>query len=147
MKFHQSVVILLLVLCASLSTDAQPADVRRQYDNFRNQHVNVGMRDTMCDTVIQDRNIWDRKTNACKPVNTFIRATDAVINAVCGLGGTRLGGNLYRSNNPFYVVTCRHDRGDIHTGCQHWAKASTVRIVLACERGWPVHFQRVENYP
>lgn len=138
-KMHQSMVILLLVLCASLSTDAQPAN----YWKFVRQHVQTGMTANMCNTMIGNRQIWNN--DGCKPVNTFIDALDHHVRAVCTGGGQPLGNNLYRSLYQFDVVTCRYTRSTIQTGCQYNGFITRfTHIVLACINGWPVHFQRNE---
>ncbi|KAA0709483.1 hypothetical protein E1301_Tti004092 [Triplophysa tibetana] len=133
----QSSVILLLVLCASLSIDAQPA----KYFTFVKQHVSNGMRKHMCTTEIANKNI--RSFNGCKPVNTFINALDDQVRAVCTGGGQNIGGNLFRSSLKFDVVKCNQIPGTMYPGCQYTGfEKSLVHIVLACENRWPVHFER-----
>ncbi|XP_065126450.2 ribonuclease-like 3 [Paramisgurnus dabryanus] len=139
---HQSAVILLLVLCASLSTDAQPADVRERYKTFLNQHVNGNMNEHICTSVIRSRHITKPNTNECKEVNTFIQANGNTVKSVC-TGGGRIYNyqrNLYISLNPFPVITCTLKSGTRRPNCEYRGHKSTRYIVVACEQGWPTHY-------
>ncbi|XP_073710706.1 ribonuclease-like 3 [Misgurnus anguillicaudatus] len=142
-KMHQSAVILLLVLCASLSTDAQPADVRQRYEKFLRQHVYGKMNERICDSEIRKRQITLSDTdNGCKEVNTFIQANGNTVRAVCTGGGTIYNKqrNLYISNNPFPVITCKLTGGTRRPNCVYRGHKSTRKIVVACEQGWPTHY-------
>nr|XP_055034986.1 ribonuclease-like 3 [Misgurnus anguillicaudatus] len=139
---HQSAVILWLVLCASLSTDAQPADVQERYKNFLNQHVFSHMNEHKCDRVIRKRHITQPNTNKCKEVNTFIQANGNTVESVCTGGGTIYNNqrNLYISNNPFPVITCKLRKGARRPKCVYRGRKSTRKIVVACEQGLPTHY-------
>uniref|UniRef100_A0A8C2F1P0 Ribonuclease like 2 n=1 Tax=Cyprinus carpio TaxID=7962 RepID=A0A8C2F1P0_CYPCA len=140
MEIHQSTVILLLLLCVSSYTHAQPAHTMRRYQNFLNHHRGPYVNVEMCTDVIRDRKITD-SAGYCKPVNSFIRAPDHLITAVCS-GGTRLYYNLFRSGTPFDVVTCRLKSGQTHPDCEYdRGRLSIGNIVLGCEHGLPVHYE------
>ncbi|XP_073699513.1 ribonuclease-like 3 [Garra rufa] len=144
MEIHQSAVIVLLVLAASFTANGQPDDVKPRYKNFLNQHLGPHVSKNDCDKEIRKRNITASGTaNGCKEVNTFIQANKKNINVVCGEGGTPQGRNLFKSNQPFPVVTCKLQSGQRHPNCQYSRKKSTSSryIVLGCDRGWPVHYE------
>ncbi|KAK7141257.1 hypothetical protein R3I93_015422 [Phoxinus phoxinus] len=146
MGIHQSTVIVLLVLCAffSLSIYGQPAEVRRRYEHFLTQHVYGAMTEQRCDRVIRERRITQSETsNNCKEVNTFIQANSNEVRAVCTGGGTRLPENrdLYISENGFPVVMCTLRSGGRRPNCNYRGGTSFRKIVVACEGGWPVHYQ------
>lgn len=143
MKMHQCAVILLLVLCASLSTDAQPADVRQRYEKFLKQHVYGNMNERICDREISKRHITKPNTdNGCKEVNTFILANKETVKAICTGGGAIYNKNkdLYMSTQPFAVVTCSLKSGARHPKCSYRGNKSTRKIVVGCEQGWPTHY-------
>ncbi|KAK7136689.1 hypothetical protein R3I93_016894 [Phoxinus phoxinus] len=141
MEIHQSAVILLLVVCVSFSAHAQPPHILPRYQKFLNQHRDPDMSEQKCDSEMRKRGITGTG-NGCKPVNTFIQANTNQIKAVCGGGGTPQGGNLFKSNQPFPVITCRLQSGERPPRCEyHKGKKSTRYIVLGCEKGWPVHYE------
>ncbi len=141
MEIHQSAVILLLVLAASFMVYGQPDDIKPRYQKFLNQHYGPSVSKQDCDKEIRDRRITAAGTaNVCKDVNTFINAKKNYIKAVCGRGGTTKGNNLFKSNQPFPVVTCKRKGGPNYPNCQYRVDSSTRYIVLGCDRGWPVHY-------
>ncbi|KAK7126511.1 hypothetical protein R3I94_017862 [Phoxinus phoxinus] len=139
MEIHQSAVILLLVLCVSFSAHAQepPPYVRDRYLKFLNQHRGPFVNVEMCTSEISKRNIT-APDGGCKPVNTFIKAFTDYIDPVCGGGKYS---KLYRSNQPFNVVTCTLEPEPKYPNCTYTGKLSTQYIVLGCIRGWPVHYE------
>lgn len=137
-------VILLLVMCALFSTDAQPADVRQRYEKFLRQHVYGNMNEHICDREISKRHITQPNTdNGCKEVNTFIQANKDTVRAVCTGGGEIYNKNkdFYMSNQPFAVVTCTHKSGARHPKCTYRGNKSTRKIVVKCEQDWPTHYE------
>ncbi|CAM4660354.1 unnamed protein product [Leuciscus chuanchicus] len=140
MEIHQSVVILLLVLCVSFSTHAQPPG----YQHFLNQHVGPLVNAAMCTSEIRNRRIT-APDGGCKPVNTFIQANAGVINPVCGRGGTPVGGNLFQSNNPFNVVTCRLQSGTPPNCIYRTGQLATLKIVLGPLLVYEVTLSTVET--
>ncbi len=140
MEIHRSTVILLLLLSVLSFTHGQPAYIRARYQKFLNQHLAPYVNREMCTDVIRNRNIGS-ETGECKPVNTFIQANENEITAVCARNN-RLNYNLFQNNQPFSLVTCRLQSGQ-WPNCEYdtgWL--STRYIVLACEQGWPVHYER-----
>ncbi|XP_051763509.1 ribonuclease-like 3 [Ctenopharyngodon idella] len=142
MEIHQSAVILLLILSVSSFTHGQPADIMPRYKKFLNQHVDPYMTVNDCTSKIENRVITGTDSG-CKPVNSFIVANADTIKAVCGKGGTAIGGNLFESNNPFFVVKCTIKNNSKGTPkCEYRGNGFTRKIVLACQKGWPVHYER-----
>ncbi|XP_026054708.1 ribonuclease-like 3 [Carassius auratus] len=145
MEIHASAVILLLILAASFTAygdEQPPPDINPRYQKFLSQHVGLRVSEHACDREIRKRDITASGTeNGCKEVNTFIKAKKDIIRVVCGKGGTPQGKNLFKSNKPFPVVTCKLKSGQRHPNCQYRGKKSTRYIVLGCDRGWPVHYE------
>ncbi|KAI4896981.1 hypothetical protein NFI96_002573 [Prochilodus magdalenae] len=141
MKIYPFAVLLLLALYAALYADAQPQNVTDRY--IHKQHVFGNMNTQKCDSEIAKRKITHGDSNNCKPVNTFIVAEKKQIRAVCQKGGKPKGGNLYESTKPFPVVICRLKSGERHPKCVYSGgkKASTRKITVACDQGWPVHYE------
>lgn len=112
---------------------------------FINQHVDAGMAASKCDREINKRRISKTGGSECKDANTFILATTNYINPVCNKAGTPYNGSasLRISNQPFPVVNCFAKREGKHLPkCIYDGKKSTVRIVLGCEEGLPVHYEK-----
>ncbi|XP_053341205.1 ribonuclease-like 3 [Clarias gariepinus] len=133
--------VLVFVLWVALPAEAQPPNVIHRYRNFLNQHVYSDMSEKKCNSEIDKRRITDGNTNNCKKVNTFIKASSNLIKTVCG----RATG-LYTSGQPFPVVTCKLQSGDRRPHCDYGRKGyeSTRYIKIACDQGWPVHYQEDE---
>nr|A5HAK0.2 RecName: Full=Ribonuclease-like 3; Short=RNase ZF-3; Short=RNase-like 3; Short=ZF-RNase-3; AltName: Full=Dr-RNase 1; Contains: RecName: Full=N-terminal peptide; Contains: RecName: Full=LF-ZF3; Flags: Precursor [Danio rerio] len=145
MGIHQCTAVVLLLLCASLSTYGQPAEIRRRYEHFLTQHVYGGITEQTCDRVMRQRRITRFPTgNDCKEVNTFIQANGNHVRTVCTGGGTRQTDNrdLYMSNNQFTVITCTLRSGERHPNCRYRGKESSRKIVVACEGEWPTHYEK-----
>ncbi len=145
MGIRHSIVILLLVLCASLSTYGQTEEeVKQRYKKFIRQHVFGAMNVQRCDSEIRTRHITgSQNDNSCKEVNTFILANNNQVKAVCTGGGTRLPENrdLYMSNKPFPVVACTLISGERHPKCAYRGHKSTRKIVVGCAGDWPTHYE------
>uniref|UniRef100_G1QG44 Ribonuclease A-domain domain-containing protein n=1 Tax=Myotis lucifugus TaxID=59463 RepID=G1QG44_MYOLU len=132
--------LLLLVFmlgpCLTPPTLAQDG----RYKHFLNQHYDAkpsGRNDAYCDTMMRRRGL----TSPCKDTNTFIHGTSNNIKAVCeDKNGVPYGANLRRSKSPFQVTTCKLRGGSNQPPCRYRATAGSRDIVIACERGLPVHF-------
>uniref|UniRef100_W5UHP9 Ribonuclease-like 3 n=1 Tax=Ictalurus punctatus TaxID=7998 RepID=W5UHP9_ICTPU len=124
--------VLLLVLCAALPAEAQ------NWAAFKKKHIYPSMDERRCTDTINDRGI--NSGGRCKKMNSFILATESQVKAVCEKGGRPVGGNLYESNNPFLVVTCSLEPGS--NPCKYNGPKSTRCITIACEKGFPVHYER-----
>ncbi|XP_058624188.1 ribonuclease-like 3 [Onychostoma macrolepis] len=140
MEIHQSAVTLLLVLSASFTSQESP------YEKFVRQHVGPDMNEHKCDTEIRDKEIhYPGPEKHCKKKNTFIQADEAHIKTVCGTGGKKQSGNLYKSSTPFPVITCELLNPDKHPNCKYKGKKSTPYIILACNGGLPVHYEKEDE--
>lgn len=138
MEILQSAVIFLLVFSISFTAELPP-DVVPRYQKFLRQHVDPDMSVQKCDSEILNREITTGPGNDCKEVNTFIQANKNNVKAVCGKAGTPEK-NLFKSNQPFPVITCKLTSGERHPNCKYRGRSSTRCIVLGCDNGWPVHY-------
>ncbi|XP_051731576.1 ribonuclease-like 3 [Ctenopharyngodon idella] len=141
MEIHHSAVILLLLLSMPFSTQGQPEKIKPGYQKFLNQHFGPDMNEQKCTSEIRNKKITGTD-NSCKDVNTFIKANSDNIKAVCGKAGTPQGGNLFKSNQPFPVIICKLKSGERHPKCEYRGVKDTRYIVLGCEEGWPVHYDK-----
>nr|XP_060639460.1 angiogenin-like [Anolis sagrei ordinatus] len=135
--------LLLLVFLAALVTqmDAakQPPAVRQRYIHFLNQHrdksnANTGGR--YCNDMMAKRRLTKHN---CKDKNSFIHATDTAIKAVCGDRGEPYG-TMRLSCEAFRVTTCDLKGGSTRPPCDYRHDNRPRYIVIACEEGYPVHF-------
>lgn len=116
-----------------------------RYRKFINQHVDAKMAASKCAGVINSRRISKTGGSECKEANTFILATTNHINPVCDKAGTPYQGSadLRISNQPFPVVNCNAKREGKHLPkCVYDGNKATVRIVLGCKEGLPVHYEK-----
>ncbi|XP_045885711.1 ribonuclease like 2 isoform X2 [Micropterus dolomieu] len=95
-----------------------------------------------CDAVIKSRGISITNSNECKETNTFIQAYPDKIKNICGSAGVAYEGMMTKSTKPFSIVVCTLKRGIRHPHCQYRGQAYTRYIVIRCEQGLPVHFER-----
>ncbi|GAA6102241.1 ribonuclease pancreatic-like [Tachysurus ichikawai] len=123
--------VLLLVLSAALPAEAQ------SWRAFKRKHVYLNMNTPSCTQKITYENI--NYPGTCKYKNSFIKATDTQVQAICQRGGTPLGGNLYESNARFTVVTCT--TRDTTPPCTYSGRQALKYVTVACEQGFPVHYQ------
>ncbi|KAL1261988.1 hypothetical protein QQF64_007253 [Cirrhinus molitorella] len=101
MGIRHSIMILLLALCASLSTNGQTEEVKERYKKFIRQHVFGAMNVQRCDSEIRTRRITgSQNDNSCKEVNTFILANNKQVKAVC-TGGEDINGPI--SSERFFL--------------------------------------------
>ncbi|ROI38979.1 Ribonuclease-like 3 [Anabarilius grahami] len=135
MKIHQSTVILLLVVCAPLSTYSQ------NYEAFKNKHVGrLKLTGKDCTAVIENRRINENRKN-CKPKNTFIMATEDEIKAICKDGKPQQDGKTFISNTEFDVIDCTFDKKEGDT-CKYNGVEEKKTIALTCEL-FPVHYSNI----
>ncbi|CAB1340047.1 unnamed protein product, partial [Coregonus sp. 'balchen'] len=135
----QRAFLFLVLLCATVMVHGQPADVSPRYQRFLLQHVTGGMTIQNCQHVMSNLKLTG-PDGKCKWKNTFIVANSNQVKAICGLGGTHRNLNLFESNNPFPVVICKRTGGDYHPNCTYKGSKPTRTVVIACDRGWPVHY-------
>lgn len=101
------------------------------------------MKDDKCDNVINKLKISETDSKDCKEINTFILATTDLIKPVCGKAGEPYKGNanLRISTKTFHVINCKAKKeGKRLPNCMYGGKKATVRIVIACEGEFPVHY-------
>ncbi|XP_026213875.1 ribonuclease-like 3 [Anabas testudineus] len=132
-------VCLLLVLLGTIVL-SQDANIRPRYEKFINQHINGQMRENRCDDVIRSRRITQTNSNDCKETNTFIRAGTGLVRGICGDAGAPYG-LMRRSLKPFNVVVCKLKNQSRYPHCQYRGQDRTRYIVIACDQGFPVHFE------
>ncbi|KAF4073338.1 hypothetical protein AMELA_G00257690 [Ameiurus melas] len=126
--------VLMLVLCVALPAEAQ------NWEAFKKKHIYLSMDERRCNDTIKDKGINSGDT--CKIKNSFILATEDQVKAVCGKAGNPVGGNLRESNKPFIVVTCSLAGSN---PCKYNGQKRTQCITIACENGYPVHYERERN--
>ncbi|XP_047007896.1 ribonuclease-like [Ictalurus punctatus] len=123
--------VLLLVLCAALPAESQ------NWEAFKKKHIYPSMDERRCTDTIKDKKI--NYGGICKKMNSFILARKDQVKAVCGAAGRAVRGNLRESNKPFSVVTCNLMQSN---PCKYVGQKSTRCITIACEKGFPVHYER-----
>lgn len=131
------VLLLLLVMAALLPSSVCGNNPR--YEKFLNQHRDdprSNFRGRYCNTLMATRGLTKPE---CKAVNTFIHGSKRQIKAVCAGGGTPVG-DLRRSRQHFRVTTCTLRGGSTRPPCEYNENASPRYIIIACEDGWPVHY-------
>ncbi|KAK2816607.1 hypothetical protein Q7C36_022878 [Tachysurus vachellii] len=131
MEIRVFALVLLLVLSAALPAEAQ------SWGMFKRKHVYLNMNTPSCTQKITYENI--NYGGTCKYKNSFIKATDTQVQAICQRGGRPLGGNLYESTAQFTVVTCT--TRDTTPPCIYSGSQSLKYVTVKCEQGYPVHYQ------
>ncbi|KAL4631139.1 ribonuclease-like 3 [Arapaima gigas] len=146
-QLQHRALVLLLVLCAVVSVYSQPDDVKPRYVKFLTQHFKSDMQENKCTSVIKARDIHREEIGKkkCKDVNTFIYSTPKnTIKDVCGKAGTENAGpngsRLFTSTKPFPVIKCTIKSGERPPHCEYRGHKSTRKIRIACDKGWPVHY-------
>ncbi|XP_059130448.1 angiogenin [Peromyscus eremicus] len=131
--------LLLVVVLGLVLTPPTLAQNDARYIKFLTQHLDAdpkGRDDRYCNRMMKDRGL----TSPCKDRNTFIHGNKKSIRAICGEGGNPYKDNLRISISKFQVTTCKHTGGSPLPPCQYRASKDFRRIIIACENGWPVHF-------
>ncbi|XP_021010005.1 angiogenin-4 [Mus caroli] len=130
---------LLLVFVLGLVVIPPTLAQNEMYETFLKQHYDAkpkGRDHRYCESMMKERKL----ISPCKEVNTFIHDTKNNIKAICGEDGSPYGENFRISNSPFQITTCRHSGGSPKRPCRYRAFKDFRYIVIACEDGWPVHF-------
>ncbi len=130
MKIHQSAVILLLVVCAPLSSYSQT------YQHFINKHLApAGMKIDDCTNIIKGKGIKLKIPNKagtyCNPINTFIQTTEDAIKGICT--------NVNQHTGIFNVIECTllNNMPPCTYGGTFRAKHE---ITVTCDKSLPVHY-------
>ncbi|XP_031218508.1 angiogenin-like [Mastomys coucha] len=127
--------VFVLGLVVTLPTLAQDDS---RYKKFLTQHYDAkakGRDDRYYERTMKERQL----TSPCKEVNTFIHDTMNNIKAICGRDGSPYNEDLRISNASFQVTTCTHHGGSSRPPCRYRASKGSRRIVIACEKGFPIH--------
>lgn len=132
---------LLLVFMMGLDlTLPTMAQNNHRYKHFLTQHHDArprGRDKKYCESMMVERGL----TTPCKDRNTFIHGSKKRIKAVCeDTNGIPYNGAFRKSKSPFQVTTCKHTGGSPRPPCYYKATSGSRDIVIACENGWPVHF-------
>ncbi|KAL4631193.1 ribonuclease like 2 precursor-like [Arapaima gigas] len=138
---------LLFFLVATMLVTLTKGDIR--YEKFLRQHYGKTVNEHDCTKEMKLREIYNENDNTCKEVNTFIvSSTIEQIKAICDKAGEYYGrGNLYRSIQPFPVVTCKLRRGRFRNHCEYRTGTKSTRyLVLGCENKLPVHYEEGTLY-
>ncbi|KAI5630418.1 ribonuclease-like 3 precursor [Silurus asotus] len=137
MEIRMFSLVLLLVMCSALLTEAQ------SWKDFKNKHIFGKMTKNACTKVMNQKKLPGSGpyVNSCKERNTFIKATDQQVKAVCTGAGKPVGGKLYKSNLPFSVVTCTGNPNQRYPKCEYKGNEDTRKITITCENKLPVHYQ------
>ncbi|CAM4614002.1 angiogenin-like [Lepidochelys kempii] len=146
----------LLLLAAALVLLGAPATAD-QYQKFLLQHVDAnptGRNDKYCTKqmhyVLNELRRLDPNPgkNTCKKINTFIHANINAIRAVCTKGGgtdyqTKSNQIMRQSLHKFNITTCicTSREGTPLKKCKYQTAADFRMIVIACNDGFPMHFE------
>ncbi|KAL7395467.1 hypothetical protein ABVT39_017333 [Epinephelus coioides] len=124
---------LLLLSATALSEDAH-------FERFKEHHIYEKESDPDCDTEIRESKIA-YPNNKCKKNNTFIRAPPDRVKDICRNGEPYDG--MTKSRQHFKIVVCTlTNQGASHPHCKHSVETLTKTILIKCEQGFPVHFEK-----
>ncbi|MBW01628.1 Ribonuclease 4, partial [Eschrichtius robustus] len=147
MALQRTHALLLLLLLTLLGLGlVQPSYGQdRMYQRFLRQHVDrdaTGGNDGYCNLVMQRRNMTSHQ---CKRFNTFIHEDLQSIRSICRTANIQCkNGQMNCHEGVVKVTDCRETGSSRAPNCRYRAKASTRRVVIACEGNpeVPVHFDR-----
>ncbi|XP_058873560.1 uncharacterized protein LOC117962880 [Acipenser ruthenus] len=134
--------------------DQEKKQVTADYEDFKNSHIaDVSPNDNnmFCTSEIKTRCI--NRNGKCKPINTFIFASEDEVIEVCNSEGDHVYDNVYKSKKTFKIVVCREiNYNNTLSECSYKTnKIRSVCICLACggRKGWkkPVHYNGTECRP
>ncbi|XP_036932446.1 ribonuclease-like [Acanthopagrus latus] len=130
---------LLLLSATVLSLDP---NVLLHYRNFIERHVGQ-VSQNRCDQEMGSRHLTTTPgSNLCRETNTFIGDTTSRINSICGKAGAPFG-TFTKSLQPFPITICKlRNQNARHPHCQYRGRTDTRYLVIRCEEGVPVHFER-----
>nr|CDG32124.1 TPA: ribonuclease A B4 [Myotis lucifugus] len=144
MALQKTLSLLLLSLLTLLGLWlVQPSYDQGNYEKFQRQHVDSrgpGGTDLYCNTMMQKRGMT---LDGCKKFNTFIHEDIGTINNICNAPNIRCKkGRMNCHAGVVRVTDCRLTGGHSPYDCRYGARASTRRVVIACEGNplVPVHF-------
>ncbi|XP_051276944.1 ribonuclease-like 3 [Dicentrarchus labrax] len=134
----QLVCLLLVLLTATVLT--QDTKINKRYKKFINQHIIKTMSARSCYKEMQERKI-NIKKSMCKKINTFILASAEDVRSVCVDKGVPYH-KMTKSIEDFDIVVCnRTNKQGKRAKCQyHGDKLKNKKILIKCEKGFPVHY-------
>ncbi|KAF7688914.1 ribonuclease-like 3 precursor [Silurus meridionalis] len=140
MEIRMFSLVLLLVMCSALLLEAQ------SWKDFKNKHILGTMTESNCTNVMNEKKLpgIGPYNSSCKERNTFIKATDKLVQNVCTGAGKPVGGNIYVSNFPFSVVTCKGNPNQTYPNCDYKGKEYMINITIGCKNNLPVHYHIVD---
>ncbi|XP_057580747.1 ribonuclease 4-like isoform X2 [Hippopotamus amphibius kiboko] len=115
------------------------------YQRFLREHVDSGVTggtNTYCNMMMQRRRMTLPR---CKGFNTFIHEDLGNILSICRNNNIRCrNGQMNCHAGVVRVTDCRHTGGASGPNCRYQARASTRRVVIACNGNplVPVHLDR-----
>ncbi|XP_057580843.1 ribonuclease 4 [Hippopotamus amphibius kiboko] len=115
------------------------------YQRFLRQHVDAdetGGDDGYCNVMMQRRKMTSRQ---CKGFNTFIHEDLGNILSICSTTNIQCkNGQMNCHEGVVRVTDCRQTGSSRAPNCRYRARASTRRVVIACDGNpeVPVHFDR-----
>ncbi|EPQ05092.1 Ribonuclease 4 [Myotis brandtii] len=143
MALQKTLSLLLLLLLTLLGLGlVQPSYGQGTYEGFQRQHVDstgTGGTDLYCNRMMQRRGMT---SDGCKKFNTFIHEDIGTINNICRTPNIRCKrGRMNCHAGVVRVTDCRNTGGYSPYNCRYGARASTRRVVIACEGNplVPVH--------
>lgn len=145
MQRTQSLLLLLVLTLLVLGLVQPSYGQDRMYQRFFRQHVDpqgTGGSDNYCNVMMQRRRMTSTQ---CKRFNTFIHEDIWNIRSICDTANIPCkNGNMNCHEGVVRVTDCRETGSSVPPNCRYRAKASTRRVVIACEGTpeVPVHFDR-----
>eukprot|EP00064_Thunnus_orientalis_P012785 superscaffoldBa00002004_g12820 len=131
----QFVCLLLVLLSATVLS--RKGKINNRFNKFKVQHVIDHMTVDECDDVIQKRKISTKKL--CKKTNTFIQANIDTVKTVCAGNGKPYKKQTL-SLEQFDIVVCKLKKSAKSQGCHYNGEALNRKIIIKCEKGFPVHY-------
>ncbi|XP_022443296.1 ribonuclease 4 [Delphinapterus leucas] len=140
-----ALLLLLLLTLLGLGLVQPSYGQDRMYQRFLRQHVDpdvTGGNDGYCNLVMQRRKMTSHQ---CKHFNTFIHEDLGSIHSICRTANILCkNGRMNCHEGVAKVTDCRETGSSRAPNCRYRAKASTRRVVIACEGNpeVPVHFDK-----
>lgn len=138
--------LLLLLLTLLVLVLVQPCYGQdHMYQRFLRQHVDPDVStgsDGYCNLMMQRRKMT---LHQCKRFNTFIHESIWNIRSICSTANILCkNGKMNCHEGVMKVTDCKETGNSKAPNCRYRAKASTRRVVIACEGNpeVPVHFDR-----
>ncbi|XP_059562315.1 ribonuclease 4-like [Myotis daubentonii] len=146
MALQKTLSLLLFSLLTLLGLGlVQPSYGQPMYQRFLRQHVDptvTGGDVKYCNLMMQRRRMTQFR---CKQFNTFIHEDIWNIRSICSTTNIQCkNGKMNCHEGVVSVTDCRDTGSSPAPNCRYGARASTRRVVIACEGNppVPVHFDR-----